>query len=317
MNIKIVSILSLFSVASFVSAQTSMSSMDILGNLRILDDPNTTPVEGNVRITGSLVLSDGADAQVFATGRNSIAGGYRGRSYGDYSIAIGGYDNAAQAFGLFNIAIGNGAVSGSAATPGSHNIAYGRWASATGSYCSVAIGNFANASNTNSTALGYGAKGAGFGASAIGLEAEATHSYALGLGAGAKANGYRSGAVGFGAIAAQSGSFAAGYITESLGANSTAIGHYTVINSPNSYAIGHRLNTEVAYEYIIGYYNELTTGNASTWVATDPLFVIGNGRGETTRSNALVMLKNGDTSFAGTIKAKPSNALPMGNFGRL
>jgi len=42
-------------------------------------------------------------------------------------------------------------------------------------------------------------------------------------------------------------------------------------------------------------------GSATTWVATDPLFEVGNGSSTTARSNALTVLKNGNTSISGSL----------------
>lgn len=42
-----------------------------------------------------------------------------------------------------------------------------------------------------------------------------------------------------------------------------------------------------------GSFNTLTTGSNSTWVTTDPLFMIGNGSSNLARSNALLIQKNG------------------------
>lgn len=60
---------------------------------------------------------------------------------------------------------------------------------------------------------------------------------------------------------------------------------------------GEGLITESAWQHVLGRYNLLTGGSSTAWVATDPLFTIGNGTGFFTRSNALTMLKNGNTGL--------------------
>lgn len=70
-------------------AQTTSGSVEIVGNLNIKDDPDTASVkEGNLRVGGSLVVSDSPEADAYATGKNSIAAGPWGKAIGDGSIAI-------------------------------------------------------------------------------------------------------------------------------------------------------------------------------------------------------------------------------------
>ncbi|MCK5839198.1 MAG: tail fiber domain-containing protein, partial [Bacteroidales bacterium] len=68
------------------------------------------------------------------------------------------------------------------------------------------------------------------------------------------------------------------------GNGSTAIGYYTVAESYVSVAMG---------SYNVG------GGNPTSWVATDPLFEIGNGI-FTSNSNALTVLKNGNVGIGTT-----------------
>jgi hypothetical protein len=52
----------------------------------------------------------------------------------------------------------------------------------------------------------------------------------------------------------------------------------------------------------MGEYN-IGGGNAAVWSATDPLFEIGNGTSNAARSNALTVLKNGNTDVSGVFRA--------------
>ena len=45
----------------------------------------------------------------------------------------------------------------------------------------------------------------------------------------------------------------------------------------------------------------MIAGNPNAWVATDPLFVAGNGTSDASRSNALTLFKNGNLTIAGTL----------------
>ncbi len=48
-----------------------------------------------------------------------------------------------------------------------------------------------------------------------------------------------------------------------------------------------------------GQYNIVGTGSDSSWIATDRLFTIGNGTSDIARSNAITVLKNGNTTITG------------------
>ena len=83
-----------------------------------------------------------------------------------------------------------------------------------------------------------------------------------------------------------------------------------------SASFGNSLNSNSHNMFTIGAYNDVSVfpgANASSWVATDPLFVIGNGTGVLARSNAMIVLKNGRVGIGG----KPTHDLEVvhGSFG--
>ena len=97
------------------------------------------------------------------------------------------------------------------------------------------------------------------------------------------------------------GAITMGGRTTASGVYSTAIGSNTLASGTVSTAMG--LNTK-ASSYVstaIGRYN-VDNGNPTFWVNTDPLFEIGNGT-STTPSNALTVLKNGNTDVNGVLRA--------------
>jgi len=85
-----------------------------------------------------------------------------------------------------------------------------------------------------------------------------------------------------------------GYSFSSIfGYSNTAAGY-------NSHMTGTGLNSHSYRQVLFGSYNKTATGqDVDSWVATDHLFVIGNGSSSGTRSDALVMLKNGNTTATG------------------
>ena len=106
----------------------------------------------------------------------------------------------------------------------------------------------------------------------------------------------------------------------SAASNSTAIGVNATANGTSSLAIGAGVTANGYGETAVGAFNQASVGaNSSTWIATDPQFVVGNGSGSGSSSNALVILKNGRASLknkywsATTPTAVPTNATEASN----
>ena len=51
-------------------------------------------------------------------------------------------------------------------------------------------------------------------------------------------------------------------------------------------------------------------GDPINWVASDPLFEVGNGTYQA-RSDALVVYKNGNAAFQGVVTVAPGGDIPM------
>ena len=119
--------------------------------------------------------------------------------------------------------------------------------------------------------------------------------YSLALGTTSNA-GYESFAHGFGAFADR-GSFAKGSYATATGELSFSQGFTTLASGNISFAQGEYVEASAFNCFSIGNNNDPIPGSsATTWVAKDPLFIIGNG-GLGTKSNALVVLKNGVTGI--------------------
>jgi hypothetical protein len=91
-------------------------------------------------------------------------------------------------------------------------------------------------------------------------------------------------------------SVATGLSTIASGTISTALGAETTASGSISTAMGF---STTASSYLVTAIGRLNVGggNATSWVATDPLFEIGNGTSTTSRSNAFTVLKNGRTGI--------------------
>lgn len=65
----------------------------------------------------------------------------------------------------------------------------------------------------------------------------------------------------------------------------------------HNYGYGWGLNMSGFGSSYVGSYNSTLGGSNTSWVSTDPLFVIGNGQSDAIRSNAFVIQKNGVTNI--------------------
>jgi hypothetical protein len=139
------------------------------------------------------------------------------------------------------------------------------------------IGNY-------STALGWSTIASGDYSLAVGLDARAIGDYSFACGRAVVPSGEYSTAIGNGITS--SGRYSLG-----IGQNIMSTGNFST-------AIGERVEAPSYGETVIGCYNSLyTPASGTTWNATDRIFVIGNGTSLSTRSNAITVLKNGNTGL--------------------
>ena len=134
-----------------------------------------------------------------------------------------------------------------------------------------------------SFATGVNAIADGTTAISMGSFTKATRDYTTAIGQGSEASGYGSTAL---ATAEASGNFSV-----AMGNNSEASGDYSI-------AIGSLVRSISGHELAVGRFNTTYTPNSTSgWNADDRLFVVGNGLGISSRSDAMVILKNGNTGF--------------------
>jgi len=139
------------------------------------------------------------------------------------------------------------------------------------------IGEYSLATGENPIASGYSSY-------AMGEDCQATGDYSYSFGINSVASSESAIAIGIGCQATGSTSFAIGNGAASIG--------------DISFATGTSVNSESYAETAIGLYNtDYTPTSTGSWGATDRLFVIGNGVNSGSRSDALVMLKNGNTGL--------------------
>ncbi len=139
---------------------------------------------------------------------------------------------------------------------------------------------------------------------------------------------WNSGAIGDYSVAMGRGSLVSGIAATAFGShnnaggeNAFAVGHNNLasrfasiaLGSGNSvsgiYAVGLGAGSQATSygQHTLGLFSEGILGTHNSYVATDALFVIGNGTSDGTRSNALVMRKNGNTTLNGRLTIDADN----------
>jgi hypothetical protein len=104
-------------------------------------------------------------------------------------------------------------------------------------------------------------------------------------------------------------SMAIGNDNTSGGSSSIVIGNGSATATDFSITLGNNVFSGSAYETVLGRWNVPSASFSNNWNPTDRLFVIGNGVSESNRSDALVILKNGNTGIG---VGNPSKKLSVG-----
>jgi hypothetical protein len=224
-------------------------------------------------------ITEGANTGYRILGRDPANYGNIGSNAVDLSVS-----NAASttkgATGKYSVAMGES------------NIASGYVATAMGTYTiasdafSTAMGSYTTASGGISTAMGDNTSASGATSTAMGYVTTASGIRSTAMGSSTTASGFAATAMGNSTAASGNYATAMGASTTASGFTSTAIGISTTAPSYGETAMG-SFNTT----YTMG------TDGATTTNATDRLLSVGNGISSTTRSNALTILKNGNTGI--------------------
>jgi len=136
------------------------------------------------------------------------------------------------------------------------------------------------------------------------------------FGDSAKAYGHQSTAIGQNAQASGTGSTALGVNTVAVGTYSTVFGAGTRADGEYAMAMGQGTTAETYNEIAMGRYNTLlnpTPSSQFNWTAADRLLVIGNGTSAASRSDAMIILKNGNTGIGTVGGSAPSARLHVAN----
>ncbi|HSK11791.1 MAG TPA: tail fiber domain-containing protein, partial [Phnomibacter sp.] len=148
----------------------------------------------------------------------------------------------------------------------------------------VALGSSAWASSNFAIAIGYAATASAGGSVALGHGSMSSGYGAIGLGYNTQAKEVGSAAIAFGSIAEGYASVAAGNMAKTTATGATALGTGTLADTYGQTSVG---TFNLPYN----------GGNLTMFAPTDPVFVVGNGSHNASRSNALTILKNGNTGI--------------------
>ena len=202
---------------------------------------------------------------------------------------------------IFNDYSNNIASSSNAHAEGSHTTASNSQAHAEG-YGTTASGYCAHAEGYETTASGYVSHAEGYETNATedyshaeGGSTTASQDYAHAEGYQTEASGYYAHAEGYWAKATQNAAHAEGYYTNATGSYSHAEGSYATASGSNSHAEGYGTKASSGNAHVQGKYNLDDT--SSTYA-----HIVGNGSGDTSRSNAHTLDWNGVGWFAGGVK---------------
>ena len=209
---------------------------------------------------------------------------------GNFSVAFG---KDTKAFGKGAFAAGRNSVAA-----GDYSFAAGDGVQANQNF-SLAIGNNAISNAIGAVAIGDNALTDGLYSTAIGYQATTSNTSI-----GAIALGYQANADGTGAIA-----FGYGNTANNTGA--VAIGYNATANGLGSVAVGYNTTSYSAFETTAGLFaTSYTPNNTTGFDAADRLFIIGNGTNDANRSDAFMILKNGNTFINGALTLNNAFTFP-------
>jgi hypothetical protein len=204
--------------------------------------------------------------------------------------------NSNTCVGIYNFVGGNGSIAGRQAvfgfTPVISSIALGDVAIAAGN-AAVALGNSTLAVADSSYSFGNVSKALFRQATALGSFTEASARAAMAVNYYSEARGNYALSANDHSVAIGTASAAWGSYTNAKGAVSMALGENTNAKGDMSVAVGQRTIATGFASLAAGVFNDSIVAEQSSLAVNTPLFVVGNGDNTATRTNALVVRRNG------------------------
>ena len=131
--------------------------------------------------------------------------------------------------------------------------------------------------------------------------------YSVAMGENTMASNYST-AFGYSATASGAVATAIGNGTTASGTNSIALGYQTTASGIASTVMGINTTAPSYSETVIGANNtDYTPSSGTNWIASDRLFVIGNGINSSNKSDALIVYKSGKSNFNGLVRVDAGN----------
>ncbi|CAL2064845.1 hypothetical protein [Tenacibaculum sp. 190524A05c] len=158
-----------------------------------------------------------------------------------------------------------------------------------------------------SIALGRGNLASENASFAVGESNVSSGSSSVAMGEANEATNYAAFAAGYNSIASGDSSVAMGDGSKATAQDAVAIGESNVASAISGTAIGNRTTADSYSQVSLGMNNTTLNGNSNVFVETDRLFVVGNGVSSIFKSDALVMLKNGNTTLNGQLTLDGDN----------
>ncbi|MFN0203106.1 MAG: tail fiber domain-containing protein [Bacteroidia bacterium] len=179
---------------------------------------------------------------------------------------------------------------------------------------SIAMGEKTIASGTSSFAVGRGSTASGAVSTAAGAFATASNVGAISMGLFTTSSGNASMAVGVSTVASGNTSLAMGQGSVASGSVSIAMGSYSTASGTSSVAMGDSVVSSSFAETVVGRYNTIYSPiSATNWSTNDRIFTVGNGTTNALRSNAMVVLKNGNIGIGASAPSAPTMGLHQVN----
>ena len=167
------------------------------------------------------------------------------------------------------------------------------------------IGNFSFAGGYNNIASGPNS-------TCFGGDGIANGNYSVSMGSGNTASGAVAVSMGTANLSQGDYSTTIGYQNAAGGLASTAIGARNITNGEYSTSLGYTTAAHAYASTAIGMFNDpILTSSTTNSIATEPLFIIGNGSSDLSRSNAMMVLKNGNTGIGTNTPALSSGGIGL------
>jgi hypothetical protein len=302
----------IYSFASGRGAKAKGSYSTAMGNLTSASGFTSTAIGSFTSASGDYSIAMGrfttASANTStamgngttASGNYSIAMGLQTSASGEYSTAMG-YQTSALYWGATAMGYQTSAGFDGSTAMGYQTRAMGDYTTAMGyqtsayDSSSTAMGTRTTASGPSSTAMGARTIASGPTSTAMGYQTSASDTGSIAMGIGTSSSGWSSTTMGHKTSASGSTSTAMGFNTSASGYTAISMGNSSSASGDNTTAMGYNTSAKGYASTVLGIYNDsILTSDQTAVTTTTPLFIVGNGVNNTNRSNALVVLKNGN-----------------------